>query len=79
MGEKSPGAVAFMVENTAITVGCDGKISEPELAVLSLNVGVGEVEMCGFDGFNFGSPEFDSAFQRVLYCVEKACFAVIAE
>ena len=64
MKEKFAGSFGFEVRTIAMAVGGDVKRVEPSFAVFDFAVGVGEVASARAQGFNFGTREDDSGFDR---------------
>ena len=64
MKQKFAGAFGFEIRTVAMAVGGDVKGVEPSFAVFDFTVGVGEVASARAEGFNFGTREDDSRFDR---------------
>jgi hypothetical protein len=62
--QKFAGAFSFEVRTITVAVGCDMEGVEPSFAVFDFAVGVGEVASARAQGFNFGTREDDSGFDR---------------
>jgi len=62
--EEFAGSFGFEVCTIAVAVGCDVEGVEPSFAVFDFSVGVGEVASARAQGFNFGTREDDSGFDR---------------
>ena len=65
MKEKFAGAFGFEVRTIAMAGGCDVEGVEPSFAIFNFAVGVGEVASARAQGFNFGTRENDSGFDRL--------------
>ena len=65
MKEEFTGAFGFQVRTIAVAVGGNVKGVEPGLAVFDFAVGVGEVAPARAEGFDFGTREDDSGFDRL--------------
>ena len=64
MKEELSGAFGFEVRTIAMAVGGDMERVEPSFAVFDFTVGVGEVASARAQGFDFGTRENDSGFDR---------------
>jgi hypothetical protein len=62
--EKFAGAFGFEVGTIAVAIGSDVEGVEPSFAVFDFAVGVGEVTPACSEGFDFGTREDDSGFDR---------------
>ena len=64
MKEKFAGALRFEIGAVAVAVRGDMERVEPSFAVFDFAVRVGEVAAARAQGFNFGTREDDSSFDR---------------
>ena len=64
MKEKFAGAFGFQVCTIAVTVGGNVEGVEPSFTVFDFAVSVSEVASACSQGFNFGTRENDSGFDR---------------
>lgn len=77
MKQKFAGAFGFEVRTIAMAVGGDMERVEPSFAVFDFTIGVGEVASTRAQGFNFGTRENDSGFDRFGYGEVMAGFPVL--
>jgi len=63
--EEFTGPFGLEVGTIAVAVGGNVKGVEPSLAVFDFAVGVGEVAPARAEGFDFGTREDDSGFDRL--------------
>jgi len=64
MKEEFAGAFGFEVRTIAVAIGGDVEGVEPSLAVFNFSVGVSQIATARAQGFNFGTREDDSGFDR---------------
>ena len=64
MKEKFAGSFGFEICTVAVAVGGDMEGVEPSFAIFDFAVGVGEVASARAQGFDFGTRENDSGFDR---------------
>ena len=64
MKQKFAGSFGFEICTIAVAVGGDTEGVEPGFAVFDFAVGVGEVASACAQGFDFGTREDDSSFDR---------------
>ena len=77
MKKKFTGAFSFEIRTIAVAVGGDVKGVEPSFAVFDFAVGVSEVASARAQGFNFGTRQDDSSFDRFGYGEVVAGFPVL--